>query len=139
MENNIKFMIIIVLIVGFVLYFEIQRLTKQIDKKKASPSYFYKTFYGKIRDFISLLFEVQDDIPLKVSKEEYEEKLEALLKDVNYAELLTSDKNIELQDGELFNILSKMDALVYESFEEAEKVIAFYKNDLEELYSQRGF
>lgn len=139
MENSIKFMIIIAFVVGLVLYFEIQRLTRNIDKIQSSPENFYKTFYKELKNCLSLLLDLQNDYLLKIPREEFEEKVEELEKDIEYAELLNSNRSTEIQDEGIFKILSKMDALAYESFDEADKIVEVYKNNLEELYSRRGF
>lgn len=142
MDDAFKIMIIIAFVVGIFIYFEIAKLTKRIDETKASPNgilNFYSFFYKEIENCLDMLLMVQNDCELKIDKQDFEERIDELKREVEYSKMLNSNRDIQTQDEVIFKILSKIDELAEDSFDESEQIMQVYKSNLEKIYLKRGF
>jgi uncharacterized protein YoxC len=130
-QNDLIIMATAVLIVGVILYKQINKVTQNITNEDENPNLTYSKFCDAIDKQIDILRQkTQEDIILELNKkDEILETLSDFSKELVFIESLNSKDSTQWQN-KLFALLSRLDAFVESNFIDGEQLANDIKENL---------
>ncbi|PSM52626.1 hypothetical protein CBLAS_0736 [Campylobacter blaseri] len=138
---NLELMIIAVLVVGFIIYKQIDKITQKLDKEEANPDMSrYVKFCDKIDNEIDKLnTDIKfSNIVLKDNekKDDFIEKLSLLRKELVFIQNMhSSNKNALTWEKKIFSFLTKFEDIVNEYLQDNEKINDEIRERLEKEFN----
>lgn len=133
--DNITLVFCVAIAVGFALYMQIQKLTKNIDANKANDSRVtaggsdesqkYKVFCELIDEQIRSLKILADSAAIDGKKDEFLESLSQISKKLTFIQTMNNSSSAQKWESELFSLLLDI-----------ENAVNLYLNDAESINTQ---
>lgn len=138
-QNDLIIMAVAVLIVGVILYKQINKVTQNITNDDENPNLVYSKFCDAIDNQIDILRQnTQEDMILEPNKkDEILEALSDFSKELVFIESLNSKDNTQWQ-SKLFALLSRLDSFVESNFINGEQLARNIKENLRDEFNRLG-
>ncbi len=132
-------------IITYLMYKNINKITKKLDETSRGGFEAYAAFSAKIQEYIrKIKKDIDDDLssqnPQYFLKKESDQKvvvkeLTNLIRELSFYETVLAKKKSsdEIESG-LFEILSKLDSLIKENFQDGEKIADQLREDFHKEY-----
>lgn len=130
-QNDLIIMAVAVLIVGVILYKQINKVTQNIANDDENPNLAYSKFCDAIDKQIDILRQnTQEDMILEPNKkDEILETLSDFSKELVFIESLNSKDSTQWQ-SKLFALLSRLDSFIESNFINGEQLASNIKENL---------
>lgn len=138
-QNDLIIMAVAVLIVGVILYKQINKVTQNITNDDENPNLVYSKFCDAIDNQIDILRQnTQEDMILEPNKkDEILEALSDFSKELVFIESLNSKDSTQWQ-SKLFALLSRLDSFVESNFINGEQIARSIKESLRDEFNRLG-
>ncbi|WP_086252427.1 MULTISPECIES: hypothetical protein [Campylobacter] len=138
-QNDLIIMAVAVLIVGVILYKQINKVTQNITNDDENPHLVYSKFCDAIDNQIDILRQnTQEDMILEPNKkDEILEVLSDFSKELVFIESLNSKDSTQWQ-SKLFALLSRLDSFVESNFINGEQLARSIKENLRDEFNRLG-
>ncbi|WP_086241351.1 hypothetical protein [Campylobacter devanensis] len=138
-QNDLIIMAVAVLIVGVILYKQINKVTQNITNDDENPNLVYSKFCDAIDNQIDILRQnTQEDIILEPNKkDEILEALSDFSKELVFIESLNSKDSDKWQE-KLFGLLSRIDEFVEKNFINGKDIASDIKDNLKIEFDKLG-
>ena len=130
-QNDLIIMALAVLIVGVILYKQINKVTQNITINDENPNLAYSKFCSAIDDQIDILRQkaLENQIVNQDNKDEILENLSDFSKELVFIESLNSKESDKWQE-KLFGLLSRIDEFVKQNFINGKDIASDIKDNL---------
>ena len=138
-QNDLIIMALAVLIVGVILYKQINKVTQNITINDENPNLAYSKFCSAIDDQIDILRQkaLENQIVNQDNKDEILENLSDFSKELVFIESLNSKESDKWQD-KLFGLLSRIDEFVEQNFINGKDIASDIKDNLKIEFDKLG-
>ncbi|WP_086238396.1 hypothetical protein [Campylobacter devanensis] len=138
-QNDLIIMAVAVLIVGVILYKQINKVTQNITNDDENPNLVYSKFCDAIDNQIDILRQnTQEDMILEPNKkDEILEALSDFSKELVFIESLNSKDSDKWQE-KLFGLLSRIDEFVEKNFINGKDIASDIKDNLKIEFDKLG-
>ncbi|MEE3704304.1 hypothetical protein V2I29_01730 [Campylobacter sp. CX2-8023-23] len=138
-QNDLIIMALAVLVVGVILYKQINKVTQNITTEDENPNLAYSKFCGEIDNQIDILRQIALDngILYPDKKDEILENLSDFSKELVFIESLNSKDSTKWQ-SKLFDLLSRVDDFVELNFINGKEIADKVKNSLKTEFNRLG-
>ncbi|MDD7513756.1 MAG: hypothetical protein PUK08_00880 [Campylobacter lanienae] len=138
-QNDLIIMALAVLIVGVILYKQINKVTQNITINDENPNLAYSKFCSAIDDQIDILRQkaLENQIVNQDNKDEILENLSDFSKELVFIESLNSKESDKWQE-KLFGLLSRIDEFVEQNFINGKDIARDIKDNLKIEFDKLG-
>ena len=138
-QNDLIIMALAVLIVGVILYKQINKVTQNITINDENPNLAYSKFCSAIDDQIDILRQkaLENQILNQDNKDEILENLSDFSKELVFIESLNSKESDKRQE-KLFGLLSRIDEFVEQNFINGKDIASDIKDNLKIEFDKLG-
>ncbi|ARQ97647.1 MAG: hypothetical protein MR376_07825 [Campylobacter lanienae] len=138
-QNDLIIMALAVLIVGVILYKQINKVTQNITINDENPNLAYSKFCSAIDDQIDILRQkaLENQILNQDNKDEILENLSDFSKELVFIESLNSKESDKWQE-KLFGLLSRIDEFVEQNFINGKDIARDIKDNLKIEFDKLG-
>ncbi|WP_096015938.1 hypothetical protein [Campylobacter lanienae] len=138
-QNDLIIMALAVLIVGVILYKQINKVTQNITINDENPNLAYSKFCSAIDDQIDILRQkaLENQIVNQDNKDEILENLSDFSKELVFIESLNSKESAKWQE-KLFGLLSRIDEFVEQNFINGKDIASDIKDNLKIEFDKLG-
>ena len=138
-QNDLIIMALAVLIVGVILYKQINKVTQNITINDENPNLAYSKFCSAIDDQIDILRQkaLENQIVNQDNKDEILENLSDFSKELVFIESLNSKESDKWQE-KLFGLLSRIDEFVEQNFINGKDIASDIKDNLKIEFDKLG-
>lgn len=138
-QNDLIIMALAVLIVGVILYKQINKVTQNITINDENPNLAYSKFCSAIDDQIDILRQkaLENQIVNQDNKDEILENLNDFSKELVFIESLNSKESDKWQE-KLFGLLSRIDEFVEQNFINGKDIARDIKDNLKIEFDKLG-
>ena len=138
-QNDLIIMALAVLIVGVILYKQINKVTQNITINDENPNLAYFKFCSAIDDQIDILRQkaLENQIVNQDNKDEILENLSDFSKELVFIESLNSKESDKWQE-KLFGLLSRIDEFVKQNFINGKDIASDIKDNLKIEFDKLG-
>ena len=138
-QNDLIIMALAVLIVGVILYKQINKVTQNITINDENPNLAYSKFCSAIDDQIDILRQkaLENQIVNQDNKDEILENLSDFSKELVFIESLNSKESDKRQE-KLFGLLSRIDEFVEQNFINGKDIASDIKDNLKIEFDKLG-
>lgn len=138
-QNDLIIMALAVLIVGVILYKQINKVTQNITINDENPNLAYSKFCSAIDDQIDILRQkaLENQIVSQDNKDEILENLSDFSKELVFIESLNSKESDKWQE-KLFGLLSRIDEFVEQNFINGKDIARDIKDNLKIEFDKLG-
>lgn len=138
-QNDLIIMALAVLIVGVILYKQINKVTQNITINDENPNLAYSKFCSAIDDQIDILRQkaLENQIVSQDNKDEILENLSDFSKELVFIESLNSKESDKWQE-KLFGLLSRIDEFVEQNFINGKDIASDIKDNLKIEFDKLG-
>ncbi|MDY5519594.1 hypothetical protein [Campylobacter lanienae] len=138
-QNDLIIMALAVLIVGVILYKQINKVTQNITINDENPNLAYSKFCSAIDDQIDILRQkaLENQILNQDNKDEILENLSDFSKELVFIESLNSKESDKWQE-KLFGLLSRIDEFVEQNFINGKDIASDIKDNLKIEFDKLG-
>ncbi|WP_096027217.1 hypothetical protein [Campylobacter lanienae] len=138
-QNDLIIMALAVLIVGVILYKQINKVTQNITINDENPNLAYSKFCSAIDDQIDILRQkvLENQILNQDNKDEILENLSDFSKELVFIESLNSKESDKWQE-KLFELLSRIDEFVEQNFINGKNIASDIKDNLKIEFDKLG-
>ena len=139
MSQNDLIIMALVLIVGVILYKQINKVTQNITINDENPNLAYSKFCSAIDDQIDILRQkaLENQIVNQDNKDEILENLSDFSKELVFIESLNSKESDKWQE-KLFGLLSRIDEFVEQNFINGKDIASDIKDNLKIEFDKLG-
>ena len=138
-QNDLIIMALAVLIVGVILYKQINKVTQNITINDENPNLAYSKFCSAIDDQIDILRQkaLENQILNQDNKDEILENLSDFSKELVFIESLNSKESDKWQE-KLFGLLSRIDEFIEQNFINGKDIASDIKDNLKIEFDKLG-
>ena len=138
-QNDLIIMALAVLIVGVILYKQINKVTQNITINDENPNLAYSKFCSAIDDQIDILRQkaLENQIVNQDNKDEILENLSDFSKELVFIESLNSKESDKWQE-KLFGLLSRIDEFAEQNFINGKDIASDIKDNLKIEFDKLG-
>ena len=138
-QNDLIIMALAVLIVGVILYKQINKVTQNITINDENPNLAYSKFCSAIDDQIDILRQkaLENQIVNQDNKDEILENLSDFSKELVFIESLNSKESDKWQE-KLFGLLSRIDEFVEQNVIHGKDIASDIKDNLKIEFDKLG-
>ena len=138
-QNDLIIMALAVLIVGVILYKQINKVTQNITINDENPNLAYSKFCSAIDDQIDILRQkaLENQIVNQDNKDEILENLSDVSKELVFIESLNSKESDKWKE-KLFGLLSRIDEFVEKNFINGKDIASDIKDNLKIEFDKLG-